>query len=1393
MKYFFYSVTLLIIILCTQDMMGQNRIKTLEKAEELNKSRKFEETLRITREQLKKDSASAEYQDMLHAKLYFANAEAHTGLTQYTDASIIYRNALDAGRKSKDTDHKLLADMIIRVGEFYLKHQYFGQAEEQARQAFVTVDTLKNRNLKDISDILYKGGWILWKSGSLAESENWYQRILLTRDSLQETPEKTLHPSVRIACIQVARGKYKSAESLFAELMPRMLKTSGLNDEVYREALFAQARLLAETGKRNEALIKLTDLLSLLKVHEPNYVEASRLTEELYAQKGEFKPALDLAERVFFEYQKTIADNPELYVYAYANLLNLYHASGDSASAEKYYEEASVSTRQSFGQSHTAYAWILGEKGMLLLRIGRFKDAMTHLNKSAQIWSDKAGSKSLPYARSLYQLGYANAYIGKYNKAQPYFLRALEIMKLHLDPCHPMYCEALDKTADLYMLVARYDEAEKYLLPLIETIKNRNQNADEDNYDLTYAYIRAGKLYGLTGEYFKADSLFNLAIEAGKTLKGYNKYYQAIAYYEKGWMHHQKGSYAESLEDLNQAEKYFLDMPFRGKMPDIFMKRNMIGYAQNLTRRGSVLISCGRFYEAGKYFPQALDLFKAYQGEDFIPFAEAMAGLAELNFHTGYYSVAERQSIRAKEIMSYVAGEFHPSFGEALMIHADILLALGRNEEARRLLEQALVITKDRLGDNHPLYAHQQSDLAYIFLLENKTDSAEHQLRQAAAILSKNKAADIRLLTQNDIRLAMVLTERKSYTAAYVLLMQALARVNKTPEYNEPMMARIQFDMAQVFMAQNNWAEAERYFTACDEIQQKILPSKHPDHHITRINLAWACWKQGKITEADEKFTSGLDAYLKLIENVFPGMSDQEKTRTWNRVQPYIQMYGHFATEVHESHPQVIPRLLNYQLEAKGILLNGSALLKAKVLNSGNPEMISSYEKWADINGQIARINCTTSRQTQIEGISPARLQDELTKIEKDLGQKTELLDKLISKNPADWKLIQKNLKTDEAAVEILKLENISNTGDSTRYIGIVILSGNTLPLLVHLGNTEQLESASLINYRRSIQNQQADPYSYTTYWEPLTQPLTGINRIFLCPDGVYHFINPETFQGPDGKYLSDQFQIIRVNNLREIRNLDPALIASRQGSGNKTAMIIGNPDFYLDKNTLMRTSSLEAFPELPGTEEEVKHIQKLLNEHNWKCTVLSGGEATETAVCSAKSPGILHVATHGYFISNVNFKAGKNFMGLDGAYLARNPMLRSGLLLTGSGSVIQGIQTSSGDKDDGVLTALEVMTMNLSGTDLVVLSACESGLGEIISGEGILGLQRGFRIAGAKSVIMTLWNVSDDITSEVMTYFYKYFLNGQSQSEALRNTLTEIRKKHPDPKDWGAYVLNGI
>jgi CHAT domain-containing protein len=183
---------------------------------------------------------------------------------------------------------------------------------------------------------------------------------------------------------------------------------------------------------------------------------------------------------------------------------------------------------------------------------------------------------------------------------------------------------------------------------------------------------------------------------------------------------------------------------------------------------------------------------------------------------------------------------------------------------------------------------------------------------------------------------------------------------------------------------------------------------------------------------------------------------------------------------------------------------------------------------------------------------------------------------------------------------------------------------------------------------------------------------------------------------------------------------------------------------------------------------------------------------ATEANIKKTKAPTLLHVATHGYFLADVENREATTF-GVNLENANDNPLLRSGLLFAGASKTAMGATPDLESNDNGVLTAYEAMNLNLQGTDLVILSACETGLGEVKSGEGVYGLQRAFLVAGAEAIIMSLWKVDDAATQALMTNFYTNWLKSRDKQKAFKQAQLQLMTKYKEPYYWGAFVMMGL
>jgi len=351
--------------------------------------------------------------------------------------------------------------------------------------------------------------------------------------------------------------------------------------------------------------------------------------------------------------------------------------------------------------------------------------------------------------------------------------------------------------------------------------------------------------------------------------------------------------------------------------------------------------------------------------------------------------------------------------------------------------------------------------------------------------------------------------------------------------------------------------------------------------------------------------------------------------------------------------------------------------------------------------------------------------------------------------------------------------------------MGVYVKEAKTLktPGMFVINNGKELEGKYFKVYRNSIIYRIKDNYSNDQYWKPIVDVVGNTATIYLSADGVYNQINLEAIPTSEDKYVLDNSNIVLVSNTKDI-------FLNKKDSKSKTsnnASMFGNPVYYVDADQPARG----AIGQLPGTEKEINALIQLLDDKGWTTSENLELEATEKEIKLVKSPKIFHVATHGFFTPAQQIEQNAA-SGQKEATALENPLLRTGLLLTGAGDLLNKTEFNY-NEEDGILTAYEAINMNLDNTDLVVLSACETGLGETKVGEGVYGLQRAFMVAGAKTLIMSMFKVDDTATQKLMVNFYTKWLTTGNKRQSFVEAKKELRNEYEDPIYWGAFIMIGL
>ncbi|OFY65073.1 MAG: hypothetical protein A3H98_07795 [Bacteroidetes bacterium RIFCSPLOWO2_02_FULL_36_8] len=941
--------------------------------------------------------------------------------------------------------------------------------------------------------------------------------------------------------------------------------------------------------------------------------------------------------------------------------------------------------------------------------------------------------------------------------------KALKQAEIQFGKNDTNYANALSVLFFTYFRAANYEKAISYIKDELSIRKNVT---GEKSVGYSVTLNNLSGLYYNMGSYPEAEELYLQSIAIKKNVIGENHSDYARALSNLGLLYYITGRY-QLAEEL-----YLKAIKINKALSTDHFSTNPI-YLQNLA---SLYETTGRYPEAEELFLQSIALHKSQDGEKRAEYAMVINNLAGLYQSLGRFRSAEELYVQAMNIKKNLFGENHPSFANSLNGLGLFYMNTQRYSSAEKLYLQSSEIIKIRLGENHPNYASVLNNLAYLYYVVVRYSKSEEMFLKSIQLKT----------TQN---------------------------VEDHPDNAPPMN-----NLAELYKSMGRYALAENYFFRSMAIRKAQLGEKHPLYANSLFNLAMLYEKMGKYTEANSFFQQALDKNLYQVRNYFPSMSEKEKGQFYNTLKNNFEHYYSFIAKytINSSlndADSVLEKILNYRLSTKGLMFNSGNKIRENIFKSRDTSLIKLFNTWKNKREYLAKLFTLSKEELDNQKISIPNHEKELNDLEKELSKKSELFNSKEDKYEIDRHDIQQKLKEGEAFVEIIRFRKygtVTDTihfNDSISYLmkngftdsinyGVLILtalkkqnSKSQNLRFITLQNGNELEGKYFNGYKLSIKHNQPYPEGFEFYWAKIAKELQGIRTVYFSADGVYNQLNLNTLQNPaSGNYLLEEINIRMITSGKDIMNQNKIV----NNKENSTASIYGNINY--ENHTA--ESDFGKLPELPGTKSELLYIDSLLKINKWQTKLFQQNFAVESALKQEKSPGILHIATHGYFLTEKNIR-GVKYLGIDSIYFTTNTLLKSGLLMAMDSAfkeneIVNSENNSYPKREDGILTAFEAMNLNLDNTELVVLSACESGLGNVEYGEGVYGLQRAFQQAGAKAVLMSLWKISDEHTQELMSGFYTNWLTGMDKVSALKKVQIDMKMKNLSPYYWGAFVIVG-
>jgi CHAT domain-containing protein len=1002
---------------------------------------------------------------------------------------------------------------------------------------------------------------------------------------------------------------------------------------------------------------------------------------------------------------------------------------------------------------------------------------------------------------------------------------------------NPEYAKALDNIAVSYFHLGNYAKAKYFILKevaLWESLKPDDERAYLSSLENASVICRR------TGDYEQALVQIKKADKKSLKLNGSGSAGYARTLSCFGGVCYDMGVSVNDMVYLKKAEEYFEKADLintalgeKGKYAGLINKSDEAFYNNDI----------GNLPAAEALLQYIVSNYATEFGDKSTPYASALNNIGVLYFNSGNYKQAEKCLVEAAGI--YTASEEAGSAGTAICISnlGALYHDMGNYARSEKMFNDARKVFEAGFQQNSQYYAILLNNIASVLITKEyyaNTESKDrdqhvksgrlfHKADSIFTLNCPNQHPDGFAIKCNLSFWYLMNGEKKKAVQVYYnqavdanLSFRVVAMMNKMessalipfrPEEAErpvirpimiPVKVKMMNDVSAASSNMNSSGESDALTSKLVEMilgkglnLKNAVGEYHPAYAaaLKELTMGYAAIDD---IEAEEEMTL---EYMNAIKHKtlqdFSFLSETEKELYYQTRLGDVNSFTAYCLKRKMENPAITIQLYNNILLFKGLMLKSSTAMRVAILGSKDTELLKSYDEWISL---LKEISTFYSVPVELRTKNLDDLEKQANDLEKALVAKSQDFSDYRKGFQITWEEVKKNLKPDEAAIEFTDYKkHEKDGGDAVIYAALIVRPDSKYPEMIKLFNEDQLESiigSTGLNSTDIINRIYGgtDARLYNLIWKPIEEYLKGIKNVYISPSGLLFRISFPAISNGSNTYLCDNYRIQVEGSTGNISS-KAGLVA-----GNQSALIFGGIR-YSNKD-----SGSEVWDYLEGTKSEGDAITNILKKGSFTVQYLTENNATETFFKqNAGNYNFLHLATHGFFFddpNNIRFEEKKETMeygavtfrgasrggfGVSNFVNNSNPLMRSGLVLAGANDV--WVKTEQGTTDDGVLTAQEVTQIDMRKNNLVVLSACETGLGDIKGTEGVYGLQRALKMAGVKNIIMSLWQIPDKETVEFMGKFYEKFLAIKDIRQAFSEAQHEMRLKY-NPYYWGAFVL---
>jgi len=1006
----------------------------------------------------------------------------------------------------------------------------------------------------------------------------------------------------------------------------------------------------------------------------------------------------------------------------------------------------------------------LMQQAQALQTEGKDAEAIPLMERAVALGEQGLEPEALPLALALEMLGVLYRKHDNRARAEPLYQRALAIREKVQGPQHPAVASNLVSLATLSVAREDFGRAEA-LYQRVLAIQETTLGSEHPTIAMTLYHLAA--LYHRQGEYAHAEPILRRALAL--------------------------------LEQAHGPEHLFV--------------------ALTLNNLAALLEAKGDYAQAEALYLRSLTVQEKVLGPEHTSVASTLNNLAVLYRVTGDYVRAEPLLTRTLAMQEKALGPEHLDVATALTGLALLYDEKGDDTRAIPLLQRALAIREKALGPESSVIAVTLENIALITSQQGDTAQAEALYQRTLAIKEKVLGPEHPDVANTVNNLAALITKRHDLAQAEALLRRALAIREKVLGPDHPDVAIVLNNLAHLYFIQHDFVQEESLYQRALAITEKALGPHHPTVATYLSNLATIFWGRGDLPQTVTFLTRAAEIREHNLALLLTTGSEEQKRRYMATLSNETDASIAFHVRVAPQLPPAAELAVTTIIRRKGRVLDAMADQITALRRRLDAADRTLLDQWSAARSALAQL------ALQDEGKKPAaprlvekaRLEAQIEHLEAEIGTRSAAF--RTQGQPVTFASVQQTIPEAAALIEMAVYRPYDPRATSkegrfgaARYVVYVLERQGPLRW-VDLGDAAAIDD-EVERLRRALRHpssadvQQVGRALDEMVMRPVRSLLGNTRHLLLSSDGALNLVPFAALVDEQQRYLVESYTITYLTSGRDLLRLQ-ASTPSREGS-----IIIANPRFASHESTAGEVASRAApspsarrsvalsnavFLPLPGTQQEATVLGTMLPN----VTVFTEAQATEAQLKRVHGPGMLHIATHGFFLADQPQAASQTLRGLvtkDPGRItdhpaqtapsvpSENPLLRSGLALAGANDR----QSDAGE--DGVLTALEAAGLDLWGTQLVVLSACETGIGEVRNGEGVYGLRRAFVLAGAESQVMSLWQVSDEATRDLMVEYYRRLQAGEGRTAALRQVQLSMLQSQTwrHPFFWASFIQSG-